>query len=269
MKRLEHRVVILTGAGCRAAADEAPGNGQASALLFAREGARLLLVDRDPVALDATLAALNREGLHAESCLADVSIDDEVTRLVETCLQQYGRIDVLLHNVGISNGPGLLESTLAQWDRCFSVNVRSAFLLARAVVPSMRQQRSGRIIHVSSIAGRRANPRPAHAYASSKAALDMFSKTLAAEFAGDGIRCNTVVPGMIDTPMVRHSMAAAGMSAQQIGEARELRQRRSPTAAQGSAWDIAQAALFLASGECAYLNGAELVVDGGLTNLMP
>jgi NAD(P)-dependent dehydrogenase (short-subunit alcohol dehydrogenase family) len=270
--RLQQRVAIVTGAGCR----DGWGNGKAASVLFAREGARLLLVDRDDEALDSTHEAILRDraerGLpagEAERWLCDVSDRVQIDAMIARCIERYGRIDVLLNNVGISSGAGLLASSEDDWDRCFAVNVKSVFLAARAAIPQMRLQRGGRIINVSSIASVRTTLPPPHAYAASKAALNMLTRTLAAEFAADGIRCNAILPGMIDTPMVRNSVLAAGASADQALAYDAARHRLSPTGCQGSPWDIAHAALFLASDESAYVNGAELVVDGGLTQLMP
>ena len=263
---LAGRVAIVSGAGCRS---EGLGNGQAIALLFAREAAQLLLVDRDTRALDNTLARLRDEGLRAESFVADVSNGDDLRQMAQLAETRFGRIDILVNNVGISSRGGLFESDEAEWDRCFSVNVRSVFMAARAVVPIMRRQAYGRIVNVSSIAALRTTLPPPHAYAASKAALGMLTKTLAAEFAADGIRCNSIVPGMIDTPMVRDSLLAAGLDEARVQQYVQARHRLSPTGRQGSAWDIAQAALYLASGAADYVNGHELVVDGGFTNLTP
>lgn len=264
--RLEGRVAIVTGAGC---AGDGWGNGKAAAVLFAREGTRLLLVDRDADALAATVAAIRHEGFDAATCVADVSDAVQVAHMAAECMQTHGRIDVLLNNVGITSTAGLQNTGEAEWDRCFAVNVKSVFLTAKAVIPQMRAQRHGSIVNVSSIASLRTNAIPAHAYAASKAALNMLGKTLAAEFAHEGIRCNSVVPGMIDTPMVRASVLAAGLSAAQADAYDQQRHRLSPTGRQGSPWDIAHAALFLASDESGYINGTELVVDGGFSNLMP
>ena len=263
---LAGRVAIVSGAGCRGTG---LGNGQAIALLFAREAAQLLLVDRDAQALDNTLAKLRNEGLRAEGLVADVSSADDLRQMVRLAEARFGRIDILVNNVGVSSRGGLLESDEAEWDRCFSVNVRSVFMAARTVVPIMKKQAYGRIVNVSSIAALRTTLPPPHAYAASKAALGMLTKTLAAEFAADGIRCNSVVPGMIDTPMVQDSLLAAGLDEARVQQYVHARHRLSPTGRQGSAWDIAQAVLYLASEAADYVNGHELVVDGGLTNLAP
>lgn len=261
---LAGRIAIVGGAGCGGAG---LGNGQAIALLFARQGAQLLLVDRDAQALDNTLVKLRDEGFHADSCVADVSNGDDLRRMVQLAETRFGRIDILVNNVGVSSRGGLFESDEAEWDRCFRVNVRSVFVAARAVVPIMRRQAYGRIVNVSSIAALRTTLPPPHAYAASKAALGMLTKTLAAEFAADGIRCNSVVPGVIETPMVRDSLLAAGLDDARTAQYLQARHRLSPTGQQGSAWDVARAALYLAGEAADYVNGHELVVDGGLTNL--
>lgn len=270
--RLADRVALISGAGCI----DGWGNGKAMAVLFAREGARLLLADRDEAALQATVQAIRldeaQRGLpeaEIEPWRCDVGDREQVERMLAHCLATYGRIDVLINNVGISSQAGLLNSSDDDWDCCFAVNVKSVFFAARAAIPAMQQQQRGCIINVSSIASLRTSLPPPHAYAASKAALNMLTRTLAAEFAADGIRCNAIVPGMIETPMVRRSLLAAGFSNEQA-EARDRRRHQlSPTGRQGSPWDIAQAALYLASDDSVYVNGAELVVDGGYTNLLP
>jgi len=263
--RLRDRVAVVTGAGCR----NGLGNGMAIARHFAREGASLLLVDRDPEALEATRLAATEEGAPVETLIGDVSDAETTTRIADRGLSRFGRIDVLVNNVGISSSGSLLDIDEADWDRCFAVNLRSVFLCTRAVIPTMQRQAHGRIINISSLAGRRVSQPPPHAYAASKAALDMLTRTIAAEFASQGIRCNAIVPGMIDTPMVRSSILAAGLTPDQAEAYDESRHRLSPTGRQGSPWDIANAALFLAGAESAYVNGTELVVDGGFGNLAP
>lgn len=263
--RLRHAVAIVGGAGCRAGL----GNGMASALRLAREGARLLLLDRDAAALRATCDAVAAEGGEFDALECDVSEAGAAEAMAARCLDRYGRIDVLVNNVGISPPGGLLSLSLSNWERTFAVNVRSVLVCSRAVVPAMRRQGRGSIVNVSSIAGRRVSLPPPHAYAASKAAVDMLTRTIAAEFAAEGIRCNSVVPGLIDTPMVGHSLQAAGLTEAEVRAYGEARHRLSPTGRQGSPWDVAAAVLYLASEDSAYVNGTELVVDGGLGNLQP
>jgi NAD(P)-dependent dehydrogenase (short-subunit alcohol dehydrogenase family) len=266
--RLEGQVAIIVGAGSSRSGrrdDQALGNGAAAAQLFAREGARLLLVDRDADALAETCRSAAAESAEVYPCLADIAVGRDIERIAATALQQFGRIDILLNNVGLAAPGGLFDTTPEIWERCFAINVRSVFLMARAVIPAMRQQRHGRIVNVASIAALRSTLPPPYAYAASKAALIALSRSLALEFAAEGIRSNCIVPGMIDTPMVRASVLAAGMNEVQAEAYDAQRHRASPTGQQGSPWDIAQAALFLASGEADYINGTELVIDGGLT----
>lgn len=267
--RLDGKVAIVTGAGSRGGGW---GNGRASAVLFARHGAQVLLVDRqlegEGGAIE-TAALIAAEGGVAEAWASDVTRTADVEGMVAHAAARFGRIDILLNNVGGSSGTGLLALSEQEWDDCFALNVKSVFLTSRAVVPLMRRQGGGAIVNVSSIAGLRATKTSSHPYSASKAALNMLTRTIALEFAAEGIRCNAVVPGMIDTPHVHHAVTAHGLSAAQADAFIEARHRVSPTGQQGSAWDIAHAALFLASAESAYVNGTEIVVDGGLTALMP
>jgi NAD(P)-dependent dehydrogenase (short-subunit alcohol dehydrogenase family) len=261
--RLEGRVALVIGGG---AAGPGWGNGKAAAVLMAREGARVVVADVDLVAAEETCEAIREEGGQALAVRCDAGRTDDLAHAVAACPEAFGKLDILLNNVGIAGGGvGLFAHDEAVWDRVFAVNVRSIFTAARQAVPLMLEQGYGRIVNVSSTAGLRImGGSISHAYAASKAAVLHLTRTLALEFADRGVRCNCVVPGMIDTPHASVALRRARGEA----EAERLIQRRhavSPTGAQGSPWDIAHAVLYLVSEEAGYVNGASLVVDGGFT----
>lgn len=261
---LDNRVAIVIGAGT---SEAGLGTGKATALRFAQAGARLMLVDRDAEALEATRAEAETYGAETDVAICDVRSSRGIGRMVADCERRFGAIDILVNNIGQTSPAGLSAGTLANWDACFAVNVRSVFVAAREVIPIMRRRGRGSIVNISSIAGRRTSALAPHAYAASKAALDMLTRTLAAEVAAEGIRCNAVVPGLIDTPMALRGALDGGLPQTQARDWVAQRARQSPTGRQGTAWEVAEAALFLASDAAGYVNGAELVVDGGLTNL--
>lgn len=263
-RRLEGDVAIVTGAG---SVGPGWGNGKAAAVLFAQEGARVLAVDRSHTAALETKALIDAEGGECEVVVADVSNALDVNRLVAACVDRFGRIDVLHNNVGIARAHGLLDTDEAEWDEIFAVNVKSMFLTCRAAMPYMERQyategRLGRIINVGGVTGRRWTGVPMTAYAATKAAIESLTRSVALEYALRGVRCNCVVPGLMDTPHIvqplRHLYGDGNLD-----RLRHLRQTQSPTGRMGTAWDVAHAALFLASTESAYVNGHALVVDGG------
>ena len=259
--RLESKVAIVTGAG---SIGEGWGNGKAAAVLFAREGAKVFLVDIDPEALAATADIIAGEGLGCASGTADVSEEGAVAGLVESCMAEFGRVDVLHNNVGIYTYGGPVDVPTERWDRIMAVNVRSMFLTAKYALPIMEAQGAGAIVNVSSVAGIRAG-RPAVAYGASKGAVNQLTQYIAVEYAAKGIRANAVLPGLINTPMIVHGMDGAIEAAGGTDAWIRARDARSPTKKMGDAWDIAHAALFLASDEAKYVNGHCLVVDGGLS----
>lgn len=262
--RLEGDAVIVTGAG---SVGPGWGNGKAVAVLFAREGARVLAVDRSESAALETQKLIQAEGGDCEILVADVSNAVDVDRVVAACLEHFGRIDVLHNNVGIARAHGLVDTDEAEWDEVFAVNVKSMFLTSRAVAPRMERQyrgdgRLGRIVNIGGVTGRRWTGVPMVAYAATKAAIESLTRSVALEYASRGVRCNCVVPGLMDTPHIveplRHLYGDGDLD-----RLRRVRSTQSPTAHMGSAWDVAYAALFLASHEAAYVNGHALVVDGG------
>ena len=257
--RLRDRVAVVVGAG--QTPGDTIGNGRATAIVFAREGARVVLVDRDLARARDTEAAIAAEGGSAMSVEADVTREADCRRLVETALETHGRIDVLHNNVGIGGGdagPTVLEEEV--WDRIMTVNVKGLFLTCKHVLPAMRRQRSGAIVNISSIAA--VCSVGIIAYKSSKAAVNAFSHSLALGNAGYGIRVNVIMPGLMDTPMAIEGISRARGIAKD--DLRRERDAQVPLLGKmGTAWDVASAALFLASDEARFITGVALAVDGG------
>ena len=258
--RLDGRVALVVGAG---SSGPGFGIGKATAVLFAREGARVLAADLDAEAARETVALIEAEGGAAAAFAADASDAAQVDELVRACVERFGRVDVLQNNVGVVVLGGIAELTEEQWDRVHAVNLKSFFLTCRAVLPLMEAQGSGAIVNVSSIASIRWTGLPYTAYATSKAAVNQLTQSIAIEYAAKGVRCNAVLPGVMDTPLVERSLVDAYGG--DLDAARAERNARCPTGAMGDAWDVAQASLFLAGDEARYITGHCLVVDGGLT----
>jgi NAD(P)-dependent dehydrogenase (short-subunit alcohol dehydrogenase family) len=257
--RLGGKVVIVTGAG--QTPGETIGNGRATALLFAREGARVLLVDRKLDSAVETQEMIRVEGGESQSFEADVSHADDCRGAVEACLKTYGRIDVLHNNVGIGTGDGgPTQLSEESWDRIMDVNLKSVFLMCKSALPPMRAQQSGCILNVSSIAS--ICSVGIIAYKTSKAGVNALTHALATGNARYGIRANAILPGLMNTPMAIEGIARArGVPREQLVEERD---RQVPLGGKmGTAWDVAHAALFLASDEARFITGVLLPVDGG------
>ena len=259
--RLNDKVAIVTGAG---SAGPGWGTGKAVAVLFAREGAKVLAVDIDPGAAEDTRRVIAEEGGTCVTFRADVSEDADVKAMVERCVGTFGRVDVLHNNVGILEVGGAVETTEESWDRVNAVNLKSMFLTCRHVLPLMVDQGGGAIVNISSIAGIRYLGVPYIAYAATKAAVIQFTKSVALEYADRNVRANVILPGHVDTPMARASLAEA-YAGGDVEKMIEVRNAQCPMKRMGDAWDVARAALFLASDEARFITGAELVVDGGLS----
>lgn len=259
--RLEGKVAIVTGAG---SLGPGLGNGKATAIVFAREGARVVLVDINLKAAEETKGIIEKEGGQCLALKADVTSPADCQNIVKTCLRTYGRVDILHNNVGILGEGGALDTSEELWDKVIRVNLKSMFLTCRETIPQMLKQGKGAIINISSIGGIRASPKPLLSYAVSKNAIIAFTNEIAIEFAARGIRANCVLPGLIKTPMVEFSYDTSSWGSRDVEEMWRKRDSMSPTGKQGEAWDIANAALFLASDEAKYVNGASLLVDGGL-----
>jgi len=253
--RLEGKVAIVTGAGSSA---EGIGNGKATSILFAREGAKVLLVDAFPERAAETEAAITAEGGEASVFQANVTSDAECEAMVAAAIKRYGGLDILDNNVGISIRASVVEVTEEQWDHVMAVNVKSIVLASKHAIPHMIEGGGGAIINISSIAGLRANS--STPYTASKAAVVGLTKSMAGDHGPDNIRVNCIAPGLLYTPMVAPRMDD------------DLRQRRriaSPLRTEGTGWDVGWAAVFLASDEARWITGVVLPVDAGLLATTP
>jgi NAD(P)-dependent dehydrogenase (short-subunit alcohol dehydrogenase family) len=260
-KRLEGRVAIINGGG---SSGPGWGNGKCTAITFAREGAKVVVADINRAAAEETARLIADEGGTALVIEADTTSETQMNALVAQTLSAFGRLDILVQIVGISGLLGFFEDTREEWERVMTVNVTAAMLASRAALRPMIEQKWGRIITVSSIASLRSlGVGKPIAYGVSKAAVAMLTKLMAVEFADKGITCNCIAIGMIDSPMVR------GMCGDYADEVAAARDAGSPTGKQGTGWDTAHLAAFLASQEANYVNGLEIAMDGGFTVKAP
>lgn len=263
MNRLKGKTAMVVGAG---SIGPGWGNGKATAATFAREGAQVFCVDRNAEAAEETASLITGTGGRAVAFAADVSRAADVEGMVKACMEAYGKIDVLDNNVGIAETGGVVEIAEAEWDRVFAVNLKSAYLAMKHVIPIMQRQGGGSIVNISSIASIRHLGISYVTYAASKAAMNAMTRTTAVEYAKDHIRVNAILPGLMKTPMVAHSAGlAASYAGGDVDAMWRARDAQVPMGHMGEAWDVANAALFLASDESKYVTGIELVVDGGLT----
>jgi NAD(P)-dependent dehydrogenase (short-subunit alcohol dehydrogenase family) len=262
MDRLKGKVAMVVGAG---SIGPGWGNGKATAVTFAREGAQVFCVDRNPAAAEETAGIITKEGGAATAFTADVARASDIEAMIAACLKACGRIDVLDNNVGIAEVGSVVDLSEANWDRVFTVNLKSAYLAMKHVIPVMVQQGGGSIINISSIASIRHVGISYVSYNASKAAMNQMTRTSAVEFAPKHVRVNAILPGLMKTPMVEHSAGLAQSYAKGDIEAMwRARDAQVPMGHMGDGWDVANAALFLASDESKYVTGIELVVDGGL-----
>jgi NAD(P)-dependent dehydrogenase (short-subunit alcohol dehydrogenase family) len=257
--RLKGKVAIVTGAG---SIGPGWGNGKATAVLYAREGAKVFTVDINLGAAEETKGIIDSEGGECTAYKADVSNSQEVKAMVKKCIQIYGRIDILHNNVGILEVGGPVEIREENWSRLIDVNVKSMFLTCKYCIPYMEKQGGGAIVNISSIASIRHPGYPSVSYCASKGAVNQLTQNIAIQYAAKKIRANCVLPGLIDTPMVHEDLKKV-YGEGGVEEMIKKRDSMSPMKKQGDAWDVAYASLFLASDEAKYITGIQLVVDGG------
>jgi NAD(P)-dependent dehydrogenase (short-subunit alcohol dehydrogenase family) len=262
-ERLQRKVALVVGAGSIGAGW---GNGKATAVAFARESAKVFCADINLAAAEETAAIIKGEGGDARAYQADVTKAAEVAAMVEACAKAYGKIDILDNNVGIAEVGGVVEASEALWDRVMAVNLKSAFLTMKHAIPLMERNGGGSIINISSIAALRYTGVPYATYYASKAALSHLTRTTAVEYAPKKIRVNAILPGLMQTPMVEKAAGLAKVYASgDVEEMWRVRAKQVPMGFGGDAWDVAWAAVYLASDEARYVTGVELVVDGGIT----
>jgi NAD(P)-dependent dehydrogenase (short-subunit alcohol dehydrogenase family) len=261
-ERLQDKVALVTGAG---SIGPGWGNGKATAVLLAREGAKVFGVDLDLAAADATKGIIEGEGGVCATHAADVSKAESVAAMAEACMAAFGRIDVLVNNVGIARTGGIATTEEADWDLVTDVNQKSVYLTCKQVVPIMERQGSGAIVNIASIAAHRWTGIAYASYYATKGAVVSLSRAIALEYAGKGIRCNSVSPGLMDTPMVRFGLTGAYGADGDVDNLIRVRTAQCPMGFMGTGWDTAHAVLFLASDEARYVTGIDLIVDGGLT----
>src|SRR5512145_807916 len=250
MPRLAGKVAIVTGAGTRG---PGLGNGKATAILFAREGAKVLCVDAELGRAEETVREIEKEKGTGKAFAADVTRTAACAAMVEEAVSRWGGLDILHNNVGIESRLDLMETTEQEWDRVMAIDLKSMLLATQAAVPAMEKRGAGAITCVSSIAAIVGHGRTA--YAAAKAGVIGFVTSVAVQLGPRGIRVNAIAPGQVWTPMV-----------ESLGtDARERRRRANPLGVEGSAWDVAWGAVYLASDEARWVTGHTLVIDGGLT----
>jgi NAD(P)-dependent dehydrogenase (short-subunit alcohol dehydrogenase family) len=259
--RLQGRIAIVTGAGC---IGPGWGNGRATAVRFAEEGAKIFAIDRNLDSVAETVERVTAVGGEIVTHQCDVTDSASVEIMVKACLDRFGRVDVLVNNVGGSAAGGPVEMSEDVWDAQVDSNLKSVFLTLKHVLPVMERQKSGAIVNIASTSGLRWTGSAQVGYAATKAGVIQLSRVVAVQYADKGIRVNTVVPGQLHTPMVEARLAGqrAGGNVEALLKSRL---ERIPIGFMGDGRDTANAALFLVSDEARFVTGTEIVVDGGMT----
>jgi NAD(P)-dependent dehydrogenase (short-subunit alcohol dehydrogenase family) len=272
MLSMAGKVAIVAGAGSVGPAGGTIwGNGKTTAVLFARQGASVFLIDINEEAMAETKAIIEGEGGTCATHRCDMMLGAEVQEMVQACIDRFKRIDILVNNVGGSAPGDPVSMTEEVWDRQIDFNLKTAFLGSKYVLPVMVEQGRGAIVNIASVAGMRndyLSGRSHVGYSASKAGVIQLSRSVAGTYAKKGIRVNTVVPGLMHTPLVEYRLArtVGGNDSQKLIEARNA---AVPMGHMGDAWDVAHAVLFLASDEARFITATEIIVDGGSTAFMP
>jgi NAD(P)-dependent dehydrogenase (short-subunit alcohol dehydrogenase family) len=259
--RLQDKVLLVTGAG---SVGPGWGNGRAIAVRFAEEGARVFALDRDLERMEETVTRVRAAGGDIATAVCNVTDSGAVAAAVAACIERFGRLDILVNNVGGSAAGGPVEMSEEVWDAQLDHNLKSVFLTCKHVLPFMQAQGSGAIVNIASTSGLRWTGSAQVAYASTKAGVIQFSRVVAVQYAKSGIRVNTVVPGQLYTPMVDVRLARQRTGGD-VDALLKQRQSRIPLPFMGDGRDTANAALFLASDEARFITGTELIVDGGMS----
>ena len=260
MLRLDGKVALVTGIGSRGAGW---GNGRAIATLFARQGVTVIGTDRDDAAARNTSDFIAAEGGQCATVVSDATDPGAAERLVAGVAERHGRLDILVNNVGQSEPGGPVDMAVETWEAQLALNCTSAFLTCKHAIPLMERAGGGAVVNVSSVAALRYIGKPQVGYSAAKAALIQFTRTTAVIHAASGVRLNCVVPGLMHTPLVER-LAEKYAGGDYDGFVAK-RNAQVPVGRMGDAWDVAHAALFLASDEARYVTGTEIVVDGGFT----
>jgi NAD(P)-dependent dehydrogenase (short-subunit alcohol dehydrogenase family) len=250
--RLNEKVSIITGAG--------GGMGRVAALRFAAEGSRVVVADNRKAAADETVRQVRAAGGEATSIAVDVSAEADAKAMVDAAIQTYGRLDVIYNNAGImpEADHSVVDTPVEAWDQVMAVNVRGVYLACKHAIPRMIERGSGSIINVSSFVAILGCSVPQDAYTASKGAVLALTRSLAVQFAPHGVRANAILPGPVETPLLMDWLL-------KDEEAKKIRLARNPTGRFGKAEEVVALAVYLASDESAWTNGASLVVDGGIS----
>lgn len=262
MLKLDGKVAFVSGAG---SVGEGWGNGKATAVLLARQGAKVYGTDIREEAVAETRSIVRQEGGACETRASDMTNPADVAASVADCVARFGRIDILVNNVGGSAPGNAMTMSEEVWDTQMAHNLKTMFLATKHVLAVMEPQGSGAIVNLASIAALRMSAdRPHVAYSTAKCGILAFTKSTAMSFAKKGIRCNTVVPGLMHTPLVEHRLVKQ-LSPDDAAALIAKRHASVPMGRMGDAWDVAHAILFLVSDEARYITGTEIVVDGGMS----